>query len=364
MPENEIKLGSLFDGIGVFPLAASRCGILPVWASEIEKAPVSITRRRFPHMRHLGDITKIDGGRVEPVHVITFGSPCQNLSAMGRREGLAGEKSGLFHEAIRVIQEMRNATNQRYPAFAVWENVPGAFSSNDGMDFKSVLESFTNTEIPMPPFGRWAGAGMVRGGRPDVGWRLLDAQYWGRPRLSQRRKRVFLVADFAGRRAGEILFKPRPMLPHPAPFLDCGLPSAGENRISAEKAGRRLPVVRPFRERKMRGAAAMRDEEGFIRSFGRPDDPFPTLLAGSVNMMAFWYEGEERNGVVRYLTPVECERLQGLPDGWTAYGHRGQPISDNARRRALGNAIALPCAEYITAGIAEAIGGKPWQPPD
>lgn len=110
-----LKLGSLFDGIGVFPLAASRNGIIPVWASEIEKSPIAITKRHFPDMEHLGDITKIHGGNISPVHIITFGSPCQNLSKIGKREGLAGSKSGLFFQAIRIIEEMRCATNGLYP---------------------------------------------------------------------------------------------------------------------------------------------------------------------------------------------------------------------------------------------------------
>ena len=117
-----LTLGSLFDGIGVFPVAASRCGIRPLWASEIEAAPISITRRHFPDMAHLGDITKLDGGAIPPVHVLTFGSPCQNLSQIGRREGLDGAKSGLFFHAIRIIQEMRKATNDLYPVITIWEN--------------------------------------------------------------------------------------------------------------------------------------------------------------------------------------------------------------------------------------------------
>lgn len=121
---SEIRLGSLFDGIGVFPLAAARCGIVPAWASEIEKAPISITKRHFPGMAHLGDVTKLNGGDIPPVHIITFGSPCQNLSQIGNRAGLAGEKSSLFFHAIRIIREMREATNGIFPAIAVWENVP------------------------------------------------------------------------------------------------------------------------------------------------------------------------------------------------------------------------------------------------
>ena len=126
----DIKLGSLFDGIGVFPLAASRCGIRPVWASEIEKPPISITKRHFPEMEHLGDITKIDGGKIEPVHVLTFGSPCQNLSLIGNRSGLAGAKSSLFYQAFRIVHEMRDATDNLYPVILVWENVMGAFSTS------------------------------------------------------------------------------------------------------------------------------------------------------------------------------------------------------------------------------------------
>ena len=164
-------------------------------------------------MLHLGDITQIDGGKIPPVDVVTFGSPCQNLSQIGNRTGLAGSKSGLFYQAMRIIEEMRNATDNRYPAFAVWENLAGAFVSNDRLDFAAVLHAFTGTEIPMPDSGIWAHAGMVRGGRADTAWRLMDAQYWGEPALSQRRRRVFVVADFAGERAAEVLFKPRSMLP-------------------------------------------------------------------------------------------------------------------------------------------------------
>ena len=204
----DIKLGSLFDGIGVFPLAASRCGIRPVWASEIEKAPISITKRHFPEMEHLGDITKIDGGKIEPVHVLTFGSPCQNLSLIGNRSGLAGAKSSLFYQAFRIVHEMRDATDNLYPVILVWENVMGAFSTNDRMDFRAVLSAFADTEVPMPPSGRWGNAGMVRGGTPDVSWRLMDAQYWAGARRLARRQRIFVVADFGGRRSAEILFSP------------------------------------------------------------------------------------------------------------------------------------------------------------
>lgn len=201
-----LTLGSLFDGIGGFPLAAQRCGIKPVWASEIEPACIEITKRHFPRMEHLGDITKLNGGEIPPVDIISFGSPCQDLSTAGKQKGLSGERSGLFLDAVRIIYEMRRTTNGRYPTFVVWENVSGAFSSNKGNDFRIVLEKLTNSNIPMPKCGKWAKAGMVRGcrGGASVAWRLFDSQYWGTP---QRRKRIFLVGDFRAERAPQILFE-------------------------------------------------------------------------------------------------------------------------------------------------------------
>ena len=351
-----LTLGSLFDGIGVFPLAASRCDIRPLWASEIEAAPISITRRHFPDMAHLGDITKLDGGAIPPVHVLTFGSPCQNLSQIGRREGLDGTKSGLFFHAIRIIQEMRKATNDLYPVISVWENVMGAFSSNDRMDFRAVLSAFNAADVPMPASGRWAGAGMVRGGTPDLAWRLMDAQYWASPRLA-RRQRIFLVADFGGRRSHEILFKPRTMQSLSASGRDSGLPAACGDRSSFIEAGRRVPVTRPFQCFRMRASAKERSSEAFRNSFGLPTDPFPTLLASDVSPFAFWYADDPAGGCIRFPTETECERLMGLPEGWTKYGVNGEEILSSHRYRALGNAIALPCAEYIMAGIAEVLGG-------
>lgn len=167
--------------------------------------------RAFGKMKHLGDITKIHGDQIEPVDCITFGSPCQDLSIAGRRAGLAGGRSGLFVDAARIIKEMRKATNGMYPTFAIWENVPGAFSSNGGEDFRAVLEELARVEqpdasIPRPSGrgGRWNKAGAIAGNGWSLAWRQLDAQYWGVP---QRRKRIALVADFGGQRAAEILFE-------------------------------------------------------------------------------------------------------------------------------------------------------------
>jgi len=213
-----MKLGSLFDGIGGWPLAAVKLGITPVWSSEIEAFPQEVTKKHFPNMKHLGDITKINGAEIEPVDIICMGSPCQDLSVAGKREGLDGERSGLFRTAIDIVRQMHRATGGKYPRFIVWENVPGAFSSNKGADFRTVLEEITETEIPIPKAGHynknkewcidWANAGVVRSNSCEVAWRVLDAQYWGVP---QRRKRIFLVADFGKRRSGEILFKPESM---------------------------------------------------------------------------------------------------------------------------------------------------------
>lgn len=213
----EMKLGSLFDGSGGFPLAACLCGITPVWASEIEPYPIAITRSRFPEMKHLGNISTINGAEIEPVDVITFGSPCQDLSVAGKRAGLKHEangdtettRSGLFMEAIRIITEMREATNGVYPRLAIWENVPGAFSSNKGRDFRIVLEEFikiVEPEAVMPgvPSKGWPRADCYCGNRWSLAYRTLDAQYWGVP---QRRRRIYIVADFAGGCAGKILFE-------------------------------------------------------------------------------------------------------------------------------------------------------------
>ena len=211
------KLGSLFDGSGGFPLAGALCDIEPIWASEIEPYPIAVTKSRLPKMKHLGDISKINGAEIEHVDIITFGSPCQDLSVAGKRAGLKhqshgdGEttRSGLFMEAVRIIKEMREKTNGKYPRFALWENVPGAFSSNKGEDFKVVLEELIkiaepNAVMPEVPKKGWAYADSYCGDGWSIAYRVFDAQYWGVP---QRRRRIYLVADFGGQCARKILFK-------------------------------------------------------------------------------------------------------------------------------------------------------------
>jgi DNA (cytosine-5)-methyltransferase 1 len=210
-----MRIGSLFDGSGTAPLAATMLGWEPVWASEIEPFPVAVTRARFPDTKHLGNITEIDGAEIEPVDVIVGGSPCQDLSVAGKQAGLDGERSNLFYEMTRIIREMREVTNGAHPRFVVWENVVGAFSSNKGRDFLAVVEAFCAladdaVSIPEPEKDRktdrlaWRNAGAVVGDGWSFAWRVLDAQYWGVP---QRRRRIFAVLDFGSERAGEILFE-------------------------------------------------------------------------------------------------------------------------------------------------------------
>lgn len=138
--KNELTLGSLFDGSGGFPLAGILAGVTPVWASEIEPFAVRVTTARIPQMKHYGDVSKIHGGDLPPVDIITFGSPCQDMSIAGKRSGLDGSRSSLFYEAIRIVKEMREKTNGEKPRWLCWENVPGAFSSNKGADFKRSLK--------------------------------------------------------------------------------------------------------------------------------------------------------------------------------------------------------------------------------
>ena len=202
-----LTLGSLFDGSSGFPLGGLISGIAPLWASEIEPFPIRVTTKRLPNIQHLGDVSKLNGAEVPPVDIITFGSPCQDMSVAGKREGLDGSRSSLFYEAVRIVKEMRCATNGRNPRYIVWENVPGAFSSNKGADFQSVLEEICSVKgykIDTPRPARWPNAGEILADDFSLAWRVFDAQYWGVP---QRRKRIYLVADFAGGCAGKILFE-------------------------------------------------------------------------------------------------------------------------------------------------------------
>ena len=205
--ENKLTLGSLFDGSGGFPLGGIMNGITPIWASEIAPFPIRVTTKRIPSMKHYGDICSINGAEIEPVDIITFGSPCTDMSLAGKRAGLDGKQSVLFHEALRIIKEMRLNTHGQYPRFIVWENVPGAFSSNKGQDFQAVLREIVKIkdealDVPLP--AKWLPAGEVVGDGFSMAWRAIDAQYFG---VAQRRRRIYLIADLTGRCAGDVLFE-------------------------------------------------------------------------------------------------------------------------------------------------------------
>lgn len=267
---------------------------------------------------------------------------------------MSGAKSSLFYQAIRIIEEMRDASGGLYPAIAVWENVVGAMLSSDKRDYLAVLKSFAGTEVSMPDSGQWADAGVVRGRRCDLAWRVMDAQYWSKPKLA-RRERIFVVADFTGQRAAEILFNTRSMHTDSRLCSASGLSAAEDHRGASLEAGRQIPVILPFYGFKMRGAAANGNKGEFLRSFGKRTDVFPTLLASDRTAFAYYDEGAPEDGCIRYPTEAECERLMGLPAGWTKYGADGEEIRSSSRYATIGNSVALPCAEYIMEGIAAAL---------
>lgn len=413
----QLTLGSLFDGIGGFCYAAgipsgidTGCTIKPLWAAEVESNCIDITRYRFKDVMHVGSVTELKGDEIQPVDIITFGSPCQDLSIAGKRKGLKGNRSGLFIHAIRIIREMRLATNGQYPTFIIWENVPGAFSSNGGEDFRAVLEKVTNANIPMPASGKWATAGMVRGGEVDTAWRILDAQYWGVP---QRRKRIYLIGDFGGQRAGEILFKSESVLGYTPKSKEQRAEATGQStnslRAESSRGGEVLgldfahadSVVRTYKDitptlvqnmgrgggqtpcimyEEKRSVIPLRDEvtrnkasngyretqiNGTLRAAGgsygggsetlitestktkgnipsTPKKSIKDLLKKATQKVVY---------IIRRLTPVEGERLQGYPDDWTKYGADGNIITDTARYRAIGNSICVYCAERLYIGI-------------
>lgn len=404
-------------------------------------------------MKHLGDITKIHGDKIEPVDCITFGSPCQGLSMAGKRLGFDDNRSVLFLDAARIIKEMRTAANGMYPTFAVWENVPGAFSSNGGEDFRAVLEELASVEepnasIPRPSGrgGRWSKAGAIAGNGWSLAWRQLDAQYWGVP---QRRKRIALVVDFGGQRAAEILFERTSLSGNPDESIKTweaftrnpetsitgydrvvesrnsvtgDAESEGTGRSGGKGTGRVLesdhretstrctePVaytlkIRSGCEGGGKGALVQTELSGTISTLqdqtlfqpvvydarGNGDGKIvPTITGDHENRITDYtaiaierktfneqsfsrYKESDKcstlkakagnigNGsecliaekairwIVRRLTPVECERLQGYPDGYTDIGDwtdskgKKHKYADSPRYKALGNSIALP----------------------
>lgn len=369
-----MTLGSLFDGAGTMPFAAMLCGIKPVWSSEIEKFPCEVTKKRFPDVKQLGDVTKINGAEIEPVDIITFGSPCQDLSVAGTRAGLSGQRSGLFMEAVRIIKEMReNAirTNQLVrPRYAVWENVPGAYSSNKGEDFRVVLEELckvvdSEVSIPRPTKGKWERAGAIvgdaaSGGGYSVAWRTLDAQYWGVP---QRRRRIWLVADFGGECAPEILFKreglhrnfaeSRAAWESAAQSAEGGV---GETSISIVYAIGNGQADGTGLHGKVESLNCMHDAQAVIAidraAFNQGKNAQYDIGIsedGVAQTVVAKGPGAICDKKIRRLTPTECARLQGMPSWWCA----DIPHSDSAEYRMWGNGMALPNALYVMEGFIE-----------
>lgn len=392
-----MKLLSLFDGSGGFLLAGEMCGIEPVYASEIEPYPIAVSKSHFPNVKHLGDICKIKGSELEPVDIITFGSPCQNMSIAGNREGIKHitigsnetTQSGLFIEAIRVIKEMRLATNGVYPRYAVWENVCGAFNSNKGEDFRTVLEEFIrisepNAVMPKVPKAGWAYADCISGNGWSIAYRTFDAQYWGVP---QRRRRIYLVADFRGGRAKEILFKREGLRWHTA---QSGTQGQGITRDieNSLKADDRKRIITVYDAR------------------GNGDGQTVPTITGDHNNRVTDYTAlccEEKpivlDYIVRRLTPTECARLQGFPSKWgfldtkedfteeeykfwleirNTYAKingkaekdytKAQILiwynklhTDSAEYKMWGNGIALPNALYVMQGISWRKYGKDYR---
>ena len=454
-------MGSLFDGSGGFPLAAKMCGIAPVWASEVEPYPIAVTKSRFPAMEHLGDISKINGALIKPVDIITFGSPCQDMSVAGKRVGIKhtenGDeettRSGLFMEAVRIIKEMREATNGEYPTFAVWENVPGAFSSNKGEDFKIVLEELVKIAEPeapalsMPEKG-WSYADIFMGNGWSIAYRVFDAQYWGVP---QRRKRIHLVADFRGQRAGKVLFEreslrgdfkeSRAQGESIAADAERSTGTAEQNSVAERLIydcrgngdGKTAPTITGDHNNRvtdytacvvepktycLQGSMIGRQDKNGPQGDGVNENISFTLNAIDRHGVAYSIGNGQINSlkmeevcktldcmhdkqavlinkppqyIVRRLTPTECARLQGFPDGWghpdpkaeftdaehlfwmdvrnTHAAINGKNVreytkaqmltwynklhTDSAEYKMWGNGIALPPALYVMQGIAE-----------
>ncbi|ESE29879.1 DNA (cytosine-5-)-methyltransferase [Eubacterium brachy ATCC 33089] len=406
---NQITLGSLFDGSGGFTLGAIESGIIPVWASEIEPFPIRVTTKRMPHVKHYGDICQIRGDEIEPVDIITFGSPCQDMSIAGRRDGLNGNRSSLFYEAIRVIKEMREKTNGQKPRYIIWENVTGAFSSNKGEDYRRVLEEITKIkepELSIPkPDGKWRKAGVIMGDNLSIAWRTVDAQYWGVP---QRRKRIYLIADFAGQSAREILFEQESM--------------QRDSDKSRKTKKTDTANIKGSTEKSSKIAICINDQGGQGSRYKGLLNVAPTGIGGnnqpfvveqdknsktySINKNLHHTKIEEgktgtivatdykcppiisRNMTVRKLTPQECGKLQGFPENWCSdletiepsekdlvfwrdifKTHRKisekikdktdkqivkwlkNPHSDSAEYKMWGNGVALPNVKFVLSSI-------------
>ena len=315
-----LTLGSLFSGSGTFEMAGLLSGIKPVWASEVEPFPIAVTRTRLPFVKHYGDVNKINGTEIEPVDIITFGSPCTDLSVAGKRAGIHAERSGLFFQAIRIIEEMRCATNGKYPRFTVWENVGGTYSSNNGEDFRCVLEEFCKVKdagVSVPKPKKWEKAGSIMGDDYSVAWRTFDSQHWSIP---QRRVRIYLVADFAGQCAEKILFESEGLSGYSAEGFRAWQGSAGgvENCVGA--AGKSLMFENHSQDTRYRGPLEVSQTVSATYGTGGNNQPFVVESAGfctehSAKAHGIGYEEEKsptlRAGVVPATLKIRCGHGNG-----------------------------------------------------
>ena len=412
--DKELTLASLFDGSGGFPLGGMLAGIKPVWSSEIEPFAIRVTTKRLSKVKHYGDITKIKGNEVEPVDIITFGSPCQDMSIAGKRAGLDGSRSNLFYDAIRIVKEMRCATNGEKPRYIVWENVTGAFSSNKGEDFKSVLEEICKVkyqEMSIPKPTKWEQAGTIMGDDFSLAWRVFDAQFWG---VAQRRNRIYLVADFGGSSAPKILFESEGLSGYSKEGFKSWHETTGsiENslrksinldlknydvRLTSEgtkNARSNVYETETTRTLDTNGNFPNSNQGGVAIVYSTSKSSFHTRASENLanTLIATDYMDPpivNDKLKVRRLTPKECARLQGFPDWWCSNLETKEPTkeevkywkeifneslkiegknkrektdnqiikwlqnphSDSAEYKLWGNGVALPCVYFVLSGI-------------
>lgn len=351
--------GSLFTGVGGFDLGLERAGIKTLWQVELEPSARDILEHTWPDVARYEDIANINGAEIDPVHVISFGSPCQDLSSGGKRAGLSGSRSILFYQAIRIIQEMQEATNGKYPQLAIWENVPGALSSKKGKDFRAAINALREV------------------GSLDIAWRVLNTAHYGPP---QRRLRLYTIADFRGERAGQILSQPARVLwnleqtaqkesrdTRGAETSPRGGDTASNESVwvKAKRAitsddyeswekNRPAPTLNGFENHNDARATVLAVKhridglnqsihDGALYNTLRTDDDSGDCIA---------LDGDTYQ--IRRLTPVECERLQGLPDGHTRYGASGKEYGDWRRYKLIGNAVSAPVAQWLGEEIQRA----------
>lgn len=344
MARRKLTHGSLFTGVGGIDLGFDKAGIKTLWQCEKDKTCQSVLKRHWPKAKLYDDVETLKGEELEPVDIISFGSPCQDLSIAGKRKGMkVGTRSGLFFEAIRIIEEMREKTNGQYPQYAVWENVKGALTSKEGNDFKKALEE------------------LAKIGALDISWRVVSTTHFGPP---QRRVRVFLVADFRGQRAGEILSQPSRVLWHPETGDKEESKHTGESGEGIKTDQRRIA------EYTIDGLNQVFNENGIYQSLRTWYDGADciavrkvanTITSGIYHKSTVVNQDVDRGHLVAYvvepqyairrLTPRECERLQGWPDDHTRWTDKGIEIKDSPRYRMIGNGVSSPVAQWVGENI-------------